>query len=137
MRLVVNDPHLKADELRGFCVGWKDPLDPQTLWDALKGSYRYVVARDDHGQLVGFANAISDGVFAAYIPLVEVLPEHQSMGVGSAIMRALLDDLKSMRIVDLMCDPPLQGFYRRFGMHGMTGMRAVPPSQERHKAKKP
>lgn len=124
MHLVLNDPCLMADELRGFCVGWKDPLDPQVLWNALTGSDRYVVARDDCGHIMGFANATSDGVFAAYIPLVEVLPEHQGMGVGTAIMQRLLDELRDIRIVDLMCDAPLQRFYERLGMRTMTGMRA-------------
>ena len=124
MQIIVNDPNLKPTDLKGFCVGWAQPLEPETLFDALKGSYRYVIARDDHGNVIGFANAISDGVFAAYIPLVEVLPENQGAGVGTAIMRELLNQLKDLRIVDLMCDPPVQAFYKTLGMIPMVGMRA-------------
>ena len=84
----------------------------------------YVIARDDSGKVIGFANAISDGVFAAYIPLVEVLPENQGVGVGTAIMRVLLNELRDLRIVDLMCDPPVQEFYKTLDMIPMVGMRA-------------
>lgn len=124
MRIIVNDPDLKSAELKGFCVGWAQPLDPETLFATLKGSYRYIIARDDDGKVIGFANAISDGVFAAYIPLVEVLPENQGAGIGTAIMRELLNQLENLRIVDLMCDPPLQAFYKTIDMIPMVGMRA-------------
>ena len=124
MHIIIGDPGLKPADLKGFCVGWKQPLDPDTLFATLKGSYRYVIARDDRGKVIGFANAISDGVFAAYIPLVEVLPENQGAGVGTAIMRELLNELQDFRIVDLMCDPPVQEFYKTLDMVPMVGMRA-------------
>jgi GNAT superfamily N-acetyltransferase len=124
MHIIVNDPNLKPADLRGFCVGWRQPLDPETLFATLKGSYRYIIARDDDGKVIGFANAISDGTFAAYIPLVEVLPENQGAGVGTGIMRELLNELEDFRIVDLMCDPPVQEFYKTLDMIPMVGMRA-------------
>ena len=123
MRFEVNDAALTDKELGGFCVGWKEPLDGVTLCRALRGSDCYVTARDEHGKLVGFVNAISDGVFAAYIPLLEVLPEHQGRGVGTELMRHLLAHLSGLRIVDLMCDVELEGFYGRLGMYRMLGMR--------------
>lgn len=124
MRIAVNDPNITPSDFKGFCVGWRQPLDPETLFAALQGSYKYVIARDDSGKVIGFANAISDGVFAAFIPLVEVFPENQGVGVGTAIMRELLNELKDFRIVDLMCDPPLQEFYKTVDMAPMVGMRA-------------
>ncbi len=123
MRFEVNDAALTSDELDGFCVGWREPLDGKTLYRALKGSHCYITARDEHGLLVGFINAVSDGVFAAYIPLLEVLPDHQGRGIGTELARHLLARLSGVKIVDLMCDPELEGFYRRLGMHRMSGMR--------------
>ncbi|MGE5579661.1 MAG: GNAT family N-acetyltransferase [Bacillota bacterium] len=123
MHIKINDPLLAPAELQGFCVGWVNPLDPETLWKALKGSYRYVIAGDDDGKVIGFANAISDGVFAAYIPMIEVLPEHQGKGVGTALMRTLLEELRDIWVVDLMCDDDVKGFYERLGMYRLSGMR--------------
>lgn len=73
-----------------------------------------------------FISAISDGVFAAYVPLLEVRPEYQGKGTGTSLMERLLAELSGMRFVDLMCDAPLEAFYRRLGMYPMTGMRASP-----------
>jgi ribosomal protein S18 acetylase RimI-like enzyme len=121
---VISDPSLKAEDLQGFCVGWKEPLTERTLYRALKGSYRYVIARDGQGTVAGFVSAISDEVFAAYIPLLEVRPEYQGKGVGTSLMERLLAQLSGMRVVDLMCDAPLEAFYARLGMYPMRGMRA-------------
>lgn len=123
MRYEVNDDALTGRDLEGFCVGWKQPLDGATLHQVLKGSCCYITARDTQGHLVGFVNAVSDGVFAAYVPLLEVLPGHQGRGVGTELMRQLLAHLSGLRIVDLMCDVELEGFYERLGMHRLSGMR--------------
>jgi predicted N-acetyltransferase YhbS len=80
-----------------------------------------VLARDD-GRLVGFINAISDGVLAAYLPLLEVLPEYQHRGIGSELARRMFDALGHLYMVVLVCDPELATFYERFGMVQLAGM---------------
>ena len=74
-------------------------------------------------QVVGFVTAISDGVLSAYISLLEVLPEFQGRGIGSELMRRLLDQLKGLYMVDTLCDVDVQAYYARFGMQRATGMR--------------
>jgi hypothetical protein len=62
-----------AADLQGFFVGWPDPPSPETHYRMLAGSQHILLARDAAtGQIVGFINAVSDGVLAAYIPLLEV-----------------------------------------------------------------
>ncbi len=58
----------------------------------------------------------------AFIPLLEVLPSHRGRGIGSELVERLLEELKHFYAVDLMCDPELQPFYDRFGMHRAIGM---------------
>ncbi len=58
----------------------------------------------------------------AFIPLLEVLPSHRGRGIGSELVERLLEELNHFYAVDLMCDPELQPFYDRFGMHRATGM---------------
>ena len=106
--------------LTGFFVGWPNPPRPETLLRLLNSSYRIVLARDGE-RVVGFANAISDGVLSAYIPLLEVLPEYQGRGIGSEITRRLLGDLSHLYMVDAMCDDNVAPFYERLGLHRAGG----------------
>ena len=96
---------------------------PERRLAILHGSDRVVLAREAGSKrLVGFVTALTDGVLSAYIPLLEVLPEYQGAGVGTELMRRLLEELRGLYIVDLVCDPELEGYYRRFAMIPLTGM---------------
>jgi ribosomal protein S18 acetylase RimI-like enzyme len=112
-----------AEHLGGFFEGWPSPPSPQRHLDILRGSYRVVLARDaGSSEIVGFTNAISDGTLTAFIPLLEVLPSHRRRGIGSELVRRLLEDLRDFYAVDLLCDPDLVPFYERFGMRQGVGM---------------
>jgi GNAT superfamily N-acetyltransferase len=115
---------ITADALRGgFFVGWPDPPSAETHLRLLRGSDHRVLAVDDEtGSVVGFVTAISDGLLCAYIPLLEVLPMHQGRGIGTELMRRMLDTLRGLYAVDLLCDPELQPFYACLGMRPATGM---------------
>ncbi len=109
-------------ELEGFFVGWPSPPSPQRHLEILRGSDHVVLARDDAGRVVGFITAISDGVLSAFIPLLEVLPDYQRQGIGSELVRRMLAELESFYMVDLVCDPELEPFYRRFEMMLLSSM---------------
>lgn len=103
--------------------GWPTYPSPETHLRLLAASHAVALAIDDAtGQVVGFVNAVSDGVLAAYIPLLEVLPAYQGRGIGSELVRRLLDRLGDLYMVDLLCEPELQPFYARIGMHPASGM---------------
>ncbi|MFN8374716.1 MAG: GNAT family N-acetyltransferase [Anaerolineae bacterium] len=115
--------HITPDQLQGFFVGWPNPPSPETHLRLLQGSYRVVLALDDEsGNVVGFINAISDGVLAAFIPLLEVLPAYKGRGIGSELTRRLLDGLRHLYSIDLICDEDVQPFYERLGMQRYSGM---------------
>ena len=114
---------ITPDQLDGFFVGWPNPPSPETHLRLLLNSDHVVLAVDDETEnVVGFITAISDGVLAAYIPLLEVLPAYQGRGIGSELVRRMLEKLREFYAVDLMCDPELQPFYARFGMMPYSGM---------------
>lgn len=107
----------------GFFVNWPNPPTPETHYQLLKNSYRVVLALDKKSQqVVGFINAISDGVLSAYIPLLEVLPEYQNQGIGKTLVKKMLDQLKHLYMIDLLCDENLQGYYEKLGMNKAQGM---------------
>lgn len=113
---------LSEDQLSGgFFDGWAAPPHPHEHLRILRNSSRVVVARDDAGMVVGFVNALSDGVLAAYIPLLEVLPGHRHRGVGTELVRRLLEKLPGLYMVDVMCDDDVLPFYARLGFVPASG----------------
>jgi len=109
--------------LRGFFVGWPNPPSPETHLRLLENSDHIVLAIDDEtGNVVGFITAISDGVLCAYIPLLEVLPDHKGQGIGRELTRRMLSVMSGLYMVDTICDPEVAPFYEKFGMERGIGM---------------
>jgi ribosomal protein S18 acetylase RimI-like enzyme len=107
----------------GFFQGWGNAPSRAQHWAILQGSYRvWLAVVADTQQIVGFINAISDGVLTAFIPLLEVLPAYQGQGIGSELTRRMLVSLAHLYAVDLICDADVQPFYERLGLLPYTGM---------------
>jgi len=107
----------------GFFVDWPNPPSPETHLRLVQGSSHIVLGIDERtADVVGFVTAISDGVLSAYIPLLEVLPEHQHQGIGQELTRRMIATLRSLYMVDLLCEPELQPFYEQLGMRRASGM---------------
>lgn len=115
--------NITADKLKGFFVGWPNPPSPEMHLRILEQSYCAILAVDtDAGRVIGFVNAISDGLLSAYLPLLEVLPEYQGQGIGQELMSRMLARFEDMYMVDLLCDPDLQPFYEKLGMKPVSAM---------------
>jgi ribosomal protein S18 acetylase RimI-like enzyme len=114
---------VEPSQLEGFFEGWPDSPTPDTHVRILRGSDYVVLARrSETGRVVGFVTAISDGVLAAYIPLLEVLPDHRGQGIGAELVTRVMKRLEGHYMIDLVCDPPLQPFYERLGLRPMVAM---------------
>lgn len=114
---------LRIEHLQGgFFDGWPTPPSPQTHYHLLHNSAAVVLARQPDGMVVGFITAVSDGVSCAYIPHLEVLPAYQGQGIGTALVQQMLTKLRHLYMIDLVCDPEVQPFYERLGMHALVGM---------------
>ena len=114
----VTSEHLQG----GFFVGWPNPPSPITHYRILANSAAIVLARIADGSVVGFITAVSDHVSCAYIPHLEVLPAYQGQGIGSELVRRIVEKLRHLYMIDLVCDPSLQPFYERLGMRPVVGM---------------
>jgi ribosomal protein S18 acetylase RimI-like enzyme len=110
-----------SENLVGFFVGWNNPPTSETHLELLQKSSHCVVALDGEA-VIGFITAISDGVLAAYIPFLEVLPAYQQKGIGKELVTRMIALLNNYYMIDLLCDPELQVFYEQFGMEKATGM---------------
>jgi ribosomal protein S18 acetylase RimI-like enzyme len=103
--------------------GWPNPPDSRTLLRVLEGSYRFWLAVDsESNQVLGFINAVSDGVLSAYIPLLKVRDTHQRRGIGRELADRMLASLDHLYMIDLICEPDVQPFYEKAGMMPVHGM---------------
>ena len=116
---------VSADMLAGFFAGWRHRPSRETRLRMLGGSDHVVLAMEEGKgcrRVVGFINALTDGSHFAFIPLLEVHPDHRNRGVGTELLRRMLHALQGYPCIDLTCDAELQSFYERCGMQRSVGM---------------
>jgi GNAT superfamily N-acetyltransferase len=95
---------------------WGRWRDRDTVERQLAGSWRVVGAyRTDTGAMLGFARALSDGVGLAYLADVFVVDEARGHGVGTAIVRAMIDEGPGAEFRWMLHTADAHGLYRRFG----------------------
>ena len=110
-------------QLTGFCDGWKKPLSEEQLRELIANSAHKVIAADmEARRIVGIITALSDKVNWAFIPYLEVIPSYQKRGIGSELLRRMLEKLAPINCVDLTCNEDMQAFYEKFGMLKSVGM---------------
>jgi ribosomal protein S18 acetylase RimI-like enzyme len=88
---------------------WRTRADVETQLD---GAWRVVGAYRD-GEMVGFARAVSDGVSFGYLADVFVLGSARGLGIGKAVVDAMLKGHPRIRWVLFTDDA--HGLYSRRG----------------------
>jgi predicted GNAT family N-acyltransferase len=71
-------------------------------------------------RLVGFARAVTDDRFRAYIEDVVIAEEFRGHGLGAEMMAVLMERLAHVEEVILSCEDHLIPFYERFGFGRVT-----------------
>jgi ribosomal protein S18 acetylase RimI-like enzyme len=123
IRFTTDAAGVTADRLAGFFDGWPSPPSPEAHLRILNGSDEVVLAIDDEtGAVVGFVTAITDGVLAAYVPLLEVLPAYRGRGIARELVARLREALRGYYMIDLVCDEALARFYESLGFRRMLAM---------------
>lgn len=114
---------ISVRQLHGFFEGWRNPPSAETHLRLLLASDLVELAVEEvAGEVVGFITAVSDGILSAYVPLLEVRPDHRGRGIGKELVRRMLARLEHLYMIDLICDVSLQPFYRVAGMSDAVGM---------------
>lgn len=82
-----------------------------------------VVALTQNERLVGFARVLTDYTYVALILDVIVDDSHRGAGLGAALMDAVVGNprLATVRSLELVCQPDLMPFYRRWGFTDQVG----------------
>ena len=67
------------------------------------------------GAMIGFARAVSDGVSMAYLADVFVLHPHRGRGLGTSVVRAMIDDGPGATMRWMLHTADAHDLYARFG----------------------
>jgi predicted GNAT family N-acyltransferase len=103
---------------------WTKTRDADAVERMLEGSDLTVGLVDPASdRLVGFARAITDHTFLAVVLDVIVDPDYRGTGLGARLMNELLahPELAAVDSVELVCQPELIDFYRRWGFTDAVG----------------
>ncbi len=98
-------------------VGWTNYTNtPQMLKAAYAGSLCIFAAYEDNG-LVGLIRAVGDGASILFIQDLLVLPEFQRRGIGTMLVRTMLNEYPNVYQVQLATDgtEKAMSFYKSLG----------------------
>ena len=83
------------------------------------------------GRQVGFARAVSDGVNDAYLADVVVDPADRGRGVGTLLVRTMIDDGPGARFRWTLFTDDAHGLYAKFGFETPDRTAMVRPGARR------
>jgi len=98
-------------------VGWSAYTeDLDLLKNAIEKSLDVITAWEE-GELVGLIRTIGDGLTILYIQDILVLKEHQKKGIGSILLKEVLDKYKQVRQKVLLTEEAkdVRHFYEKNG----------------------
>jgi ribosomal protein S18 acetylase RimI-like enzyme len=116
----------RRDELLALfqSAWWTAARTPEAIERMLEGSDVVIGLVDSESdRLVGFARAITDRIFLAVVLDVIVAPDFRGRGLGASLMDELLarPELADVDSIELVCQPELVDFYRRWGFTDSVG----------------
>ena len=113
----------EADILRLYeSVGWTAYTDhPEVLRKGFENSMLILTAYEGD-QLLGIIRAVGDGYTVVFIQDILVFPEYQRKGIGSALLKAILDRYSHVRQIELATDntPKTIAFYKSMGFRELS-----------------
>ena len=103
-------------------VGWEAYTENMP---ALEQGFRnslLVLAAYEKGELLGIIRAVGDGSTVVFVQDILVFPEMQRRGIGTALLKAVLDQYHDVRQIQLTTDdtPKTVAFYKSLGFHALS-----------------
>ena len=114
----------KEDEIRALyaAVGWTAYTeDLPALERGFQNSLLVLAAYED-GELIGLIRAVGDGATVVFVQDLLVAPQKQRQGVGTALLKAVLDRYSNVRQLLLTTDntPKTIAFYKSLGFSDLS-----------------
>lgn len=89
----------------------------------------YIYAHKESGDLQAFARVLTDKIFKAIIFDLIVSPESRNRGLGTILMKEIINDpyLRRVKDFELYCTDEIRSFYKKLGfddnVNGVSLMR--------------
>jgi spermidine synthase len=98
----------------------KESDDPEMVAQIISGSHCFMIVTKDN-ETIGMGRALSDGVSDAYIQDVTVKKPHRGQGIGTQIIKKLVERLNAdgLEWIGLIAEKNSHKFYRRLGFEKM------------------
>ena len=103
-------------------VGWMAYTDNAAALREGFGHSLLTLAAYEGDELLGLVRAVGDGATVVFIQDILVLPDRQRQGIGTALMKAVLERYPDVRQIELTADdtPEAAAFYRSLGFSEMS-----------------
>jgi len=129
------DAVLSPDQVNQAYAWVEWPRREEWRLEAVARSCTWFAAREPDGSLVGIGRLLDDGGLHASLWDLIVRPDRQRRGIGTLLLRAVLDRCADRRLVVLVSTPAAVPFFAAMGFaaesHGHAAMYLRPHAQRR------
>ena len=105
-------------------VGWTAyTQDPSALEQGFRHSL-LVLAAYEQDALLGLIRVVGDGATVVFVQDLLVYPDKQRQGIGTALLKAVLERYSAVRQIQLVTDdtPKTIAFYRSLGFSDLASL---------------
>ena len=95
-------------------VGWTNYLERTGILEEAYANSLCVLGAYDSDRLVGIIRAVGDGQTIVFVQDIIVLPEYQRKGIGTKLLKAVVEKYKDVYQIELLTDntEKTKTFYR-------------------------
>lgn len=108
-------------------VGWTNYLERTDILEEAYANSLCVLGAYDDDRLIGIIRAVGDGRTIVFVQDIIVLPEYQRRGIGTELLRAVVETYKDVYQIELLTDNTenTKAFYRSVGFTASDDMGCV------------
>ena len=114
----------QEDEIQTLyaAVGWTAYTEDLTALERGFQNSLLVLAAYEDGELIGLIRVVGDGATVVFVQDLLVAPQKQRQGVGTALLKAVLDRYSNVRQLLLTTDntPKTIAFYKSLGFSDLS-----------------
>lgn len=116
--------HYNEDEILRLytAVGWKAYTENKEALRKGFGNSLLILAAYENDELLGIIRTVGDGATIVFVQDILVFPDRQRQGIGTSLLREVLDRFADVRQLELVTDNTEKtvAFYRSMGFHDFS-----------------